>query len=208
MKSVKSYQQSINKVLRCWKNGEYKDALRLVDGLLAEWPGNARLHVLWANLVQLQDETEYTLTEAKQALIRATALDDDSPAGHLELGHFLNAVQDNPGEAAAAFSRAAEVARRQLIDALLGQAGALVELRSRDAAWKCLEEAIRLLNASSPGDEQDTEDGETDFAIRDTSGRIIEVRLQGPFSDRVRDLLHELCSHARPKQILRCRPSE
>ena len=51
-------------------NPDYSDA-----GLLLElWPGNAHLHILWAGLVQLQEDPKHSLDEARQALQQAADL--------------------------------------------------------------------------------------------------------------------------------------
>lgn len=66
MMSSRAFQQKLSSVLRHWGDKQYDAALRDVDDMLKSWPGNSQLHVLWASLVQLQDEPSHTLDEAKQ----------------------------------------------------------------------------------------------------------------------------------------------
>jgi len=100
---------------------------------------------LKAELIQLQDRSPYSLADAKKALKDAVALDSDSPAGRIEPGHFLDAMEDDPKEAARAFSSAAAQARRSLIEALLARASALVQLERQEEARNCLLEALSLM---------------------------------------------------------------
>src|SRR5438876_683546 len=138
MMNLRSFEQSLAKIFRAWRSARYDDALAQVERLTQVLPGNAQLHILWASVVQLQDRPAHSLREAKQALLRAVALDGESPAAAVELGHFLDAVDDDPQAAADTFAGAVQAARRLLIDGLLGQARALVQLNQRDASRKCL----------------------------------------------------------------------
>ena len=103
------------------------------------WPGNSYLHILWASLVQLQESPAHSLEEAKQALQQAIDLDRSSPAGPIELGHFLDAVEDDPLAASKAFAEGAALARKLLIEGLIGEAKALLQLDNKQAAMQaCL----------------------------------------------------------------------
>lgn len=73
MKDMTRYKQKLAAVSRLWAKANYDAALGEVETLLAEWPGNSHLHVLWASLVQLQEEPRHGLDYARQALKRAPA---------------------------------------------------------------------------------------------------------------------------------------
>jgi predicted Zn-dependent protease len=77
MNNLRTFKQKLSLVFRLWDNEDYDAALSKVEDLLKEWPGNARLHVLWASLVQLQEAPEHALDEARAALQRAV---DAGPA--------------------------------------------------------------------------------------------------------------------------------
>ncbi len=146
MMSVHTFEQRLAKIHREWGAERYDVALRAVENLLKDFPGNSNLHIFWANLVQLQDKPRHSLDEARKALEKAAVFDMDSPSGAIELGHFLDAVVDDPQSASKAFSEGITAARRLLIDGLLGQAGALMQLGRREEALKCLMEALYLSN--------------------------------------------------------------
>lgn len=150
MMSVRAFEQRMAKIHRDWGAKRYDVALSDVEELLAALPGNAHLHTLWAGLVQLQDKPTHSLDAARKSLERAAVLDKDSPAGAIELGHFLDAVADDPQAASKAFSNGITAARRLLIDGLLGQAGALIQLGKREDALKCLMETLYLSNIEHP----------------------------------------------------------
>ena len=158
MKSIQSFKRKIASVFRCWENKEYAAALKIVDEMLEEWPGNARLHVLEARLIQLQEETDYTLVDAKESLLQAISLEEDYPIGYLELGHFLDAVEDDPDRAAKEFSDGVRIARKLLIDGLLGQARALIQLDRREPALNCLMEALYLAKTDRESARNKSED--------------------------------------------------
>ena len=85
-----------------------------------------------------------TLHDAKLALQRAVDVDEESPRSLIELGHFLNAVEDNAEEAAKCLAKTVRLAKRLLKEALLGQAKVLAELDRRTEAFACLTEAYWL----------------------------------------------------------------
>ncbi len=69
-----NFKRGLSAVFRHWEDGDYDAALAKVEAMLATWPGNARLHVLWASLIQLQEEPKHSLDEVKEALHLAMAL--------------------------------------------------------------------------------------------------------------------------------------
>jgi tetratricopeptide (TPR) repeat protein len=175
MKSIPSFQRKLAKVYRCWENDELDAALQLVEQMKEEWPGNAQLHVLWASLVQLQDEPTHSLDDVKHVLQQAIILEKDSPIGPIELGYYHDSVEDNPEEAKKAFSDAIRLSRRLLIDALLGQTKALIQLDQKDEALKCLMQVLAL-------------------DVGDLSGRIVAIQMKHSLPDQIMDLLRELVS--------------
>jgi tetratricopeptide (TPR) repeat protein len=117
--------------------------------------------------VQLQDEPTRTLADAKRTLQQAVELDNTSPAAAVELGYFLDNVEDDPKAAARAFTQGIAAARHLLIEGLLGQAKALIQLDKREDAVRCLVEAYQLADAER------------------ATGK-------GPFAGRIEELLTEL----------------
>ncbi|MBI3464776.1 MAG: tetratricopeptide repeat protein [Planctomycetes bacterium] len=152
MSSVRAFRQKLSAISRLWEQEDYDSALAKVEELLKTWPGNSHLHVLWASLVQLQQKSTHELDEAKQALHRAIELDSDSPEAAIELGHFLDAVEDNPDAAVNAYSEGIAAAHHLLIDGLIGQAKAFLQLNRREDALHCLSEVIQLLPFASASD--------------------------------------------------------
>ena len=146
MSSLRAFKRDLSSVKRLWGEEKFDEALARVESLLKAWPGNAHLHILWSSLVQLQDEPKNSLDEAKQALRRAIELDRTSPAGSIELGHFLDAVEDKPQAASRAYAEGVTVARRLLIEALIGQAKALQQLGRAKEFSQCLSELTHLMD--------------------------------------------------------------
>ena len=71
-------------------------------------------------------------------------------AAAIELGHFLDNVEDDPAAAAKAFGQGITAARHLLIEGLLGQAKSLIQLDKREEAVRCLVEAHQLADAERP----------------------------------------------------------
>lgn len=189
MSHLRSFQQKLAKIQRHWKEQQYDTALSIVDETLQSWPGNAHLHVLRASLIQLQEKPSVSLAEARKSLQRAVDLDGDSPAALVELGHFLDAVEDEPEQASKAFAEAVSRGRRLLIEGLLGHARALLELQRREEAIQCVMEALYLANADHA---RKAPQAAPDVLLRDASGDLLAVQIKGPFAARVEDLLEEL----------------
>jgi len=191
MTGNRSFKQSLSKVLRRWGEKNYDVALGDVEKMLANWPGNAHLHVLWASLVQLQDQPAHGLDEVKDALLRAAELDSDSPASSIELGHYLDAVDDDLVSASKVFTEGILSARRLLIDALLGKARVLLQLDKREEAFKCLGESLYLANIEGASTSGKSAHRGPDILLRDSTGTILALELKGPCASKIEDLLHE-----------------
>jgi tetratricopeptide (TPR) repeat protein len=147
MTATASFTKGLAEVTSLMEGEEYDRALKRLDELRKTWPGNAHLHLLWGRLVQLQDHPTHALSEVKRALQHALDLDKHSPAAAIELGHFCDNVDDDPQAASKLFAHGVTAARQSLIEALHGQAKALLQLDKRDEAVRCLIEALHLADA-------------------------------------------------------------
>jgi tetratricopeptide (TPR) repeat protein len=192
MNSIRSFKQKLAVVSRLWEEKDYDAALSQVEDLLKTWPGNAHLHILWASLVQLQENPKHSLDDAKQALQRAIDLDRSSPSGPIELGHFLDAVEDNPQAAARAYAEGVAAARQSLIEGLIGQAKALLQLGKREDALKCVLEVLHLAEAEPAPKRGKSEDVAPDIIFRSPNGHVVAVPLKGPFAGQIEELLNEV----------------
>jgi tetratricopeptide (TPR) repeat protein len=174
-KSNGSLESGLAHVRRLRDRQEYDHAMAAVEQLIALWPGNPQLYTLLAALIQLQEKPSHKLENARKALEEAVAMDRNSPQAAVELGYYLDAVEDDPKAASRAFANGIATARRLLIDGLLGQARALTQLHKRDEAFRCLTEALYLADIARP--------------VHQSSARD---RTPGPFASKVEDLLSEL----------------
>jgi Flp pilus assembly protein TadD len=162
-----SFIKGLSEVLALREAEDYDRAVRRLEELLKDWPGNAQLHGLLGQLIQLQENPTRSLADARRALQHAIELDRHSPTAAVELGHFLDSVEDDPQAASKLFAQAVTAARQSLIEALHGQAKAFLQLDRRDDAVRSLIEALHLADA-------------------DRSAR------KGYFAERIEELLKEL----------------
>ncbi len=190
MSKLRTFKQNLSVISGLWEERDFDAALVKVEELRKTWPGNGHLHILWARLVQLQEDPKSSLEEAKQALQQAIDLDKSSAAGLIELGHFLDAVEDNPRAAAKAFSDGVSLARRQLIEGLIGQAKALLQVEKREDAFRCVFEMLHLLRFE-PGAKRNGSD-EPDVIVSLPSGDVFSAQLKGPFAAQIEELLGEV----------------
>jgi hypothetical protein len=167
MNGTGSFTKGLAEVSALRGKGAYDRAMARLEELREAWSGNTQLYVLWARLVQLQDDPTHTLNDAKRALQQAIELDKQSPAAAIELGYFLDNVEDDPQAAAKAFAQGITAARNLLIEGLLGQAKSLIQLDKREDAVRCLVEAHQLADAERSAK-------------------------KGTFTSRIEDLLKEL----------------
>jgi hypothetical protein len=144
MTGERRLKQKLVAVSRHWEDENYDAALAVVEALLHDWPGNAHLHILWASLVQLQEEPHHELDEVKQALQKAVELGKGSPAAAIELGHFLNNVEDDPQAASKAYAEGVAAARQLLLDGLIGQAKVFRQLNKREEFLRCVSEVLQV----------------------------------------------------------------
>jgi len=185
-----NFKRGLSAVFRHWEDGDYDATLAKVETMLATWPGNTRLHVLWASLVQLQENPQHTLAEAKEALQLATVLDEDSPAAAIELGQYLHNVEDDPAAAVKAYAQGVAATRRRLIEGLIGQAKAHRQLEQWEAFYRCLEEMLQLMRFSAKTNGAQALSSE--ILIRLSPGNVDAIQLQGPYAEQIKELLCEL----------------
>jgi len=192
MSNPRGFKQKLATVSRLWQKKDYDKALGEVESLLETWPGNAHLHVLRASLVQLQEEPKYELDEARQALQHAVELDKGSPAAVIELGHFLDNVEDDPQAAAKAYAEGVATARQLLIDGLIGQAKAYRQLDKKEEAFRCLLEVLQLAHFGMGSKRTKADEPGADVLFESPTGRFYAVQLKGPYAEQIQDLLGEL----------------
>jgi hypothetical protein len=147
MSTARDFKRKLAAVHRLWAERGADAAIAELEKLRQDWPGSAHLSVLWASLIQLQEKPSHELSEAKAALEAAVELDRASPEAVIELGYFLDSVEDNPKAAAKAFADGVSLARHQLVEGLVGRAKALLQLNKRDEAFDCVAEAMQLMRA-------------------------------------------------------------
>lgn len=192
MSTLRDLKQRLSAVLRLGDADDYDKALAEVENLIETWPGNPRLHVLRASLVQLQEEPKYDLDEAKQALQQAIDLDRESPAASIEFGHFLDNVEDDPQAAIKVYAQGVAAARRLLIDGLIGQAKAYRQLGKKKDSIRCLLEVLYLARSDSGPKRGKGKESGADIIAQSSSGHVYAVKLNGPYAEQVQELLGEL----------------
>lgn len=139
MKTRASFKNELAALQRAWTEGDPAQALARANQMLEQWPDNPHLLVLWASLVQMQDEPQpHSLKDVLRALKRATELAPKSPEVWIELGHYYSAVADDARQAKKCFARAITSSMRLLREAVLGQIETTTELDERQQARKLL----------------------------------------------------------------------
>ena len=194
MTGPRGFKQRLAVVSRLRDEADYDRALTEVEGLLETWPGNAHLHVVRAKLIQLQDDPKYDLADAKRTLLQAAELDRRSPAAAIELGYFLDNVEDDPQAAARVFAEGVAAARSLLIDGLIGQAKAYQQLDRREDFRRCLLEAIALTQSDAGAKRGKADDRGSDVIIQSPAGHVYAVQLKGRYTAQIQDLLSELAA--------------
>jgi len=192
MSNPRGFKQKLATVSRLWEQQDYYNAFVEVQSMLKIWPGNAHLHILWASLIQLQEDTEHELNEAKGALLKAVDLDRGSPAASIELGYFLDSVEDDPTAAAKAFGEGVTTAREMLIEGLIGQAKAFRQMDKMDEFRQCLMEILHLSRFEAIPKKSHVEDAGEDIIFGSTSGHFYAGQLKGRHAAQIQELLNEL----------------
>jgi tetratricopeptide (TPR) repeat protein len=191
MSTLRGMKQRLSTVSRLWDEKDFDKALAEVESLLETWPGNPHLHILWASLVQLQEDPKHDLDEAKQALQQAVELDKGAPAASIELGHFLDNVEDDPQAAGKAYGEGVANARHLLIEGLIGQAKAYRQLDKREEFLHCLLEVLCLARFDPASKRNKSEEIGADIIVQ-SSGHVYAVQLKGPYAEQIQELLSEL----------------
>jgi len=209
MTTPRSLTRKLSIVYRLWHKKDYDKALARVESLLETWPGNPHLHVLKASLIQLQEEPKYKLDEAREALQQAIELDRGSPAASIELGYFLDNVEDDSKAAASAYGEGVAAARHLLLEGLIGQAKAHRQLGRKEDFKRCLLEILVLAHFDSVSAGNKPEKLQTEVMLHSPSGYVHAIqfngipwirvltgpssgKLKGPYVEQVQDLLTEL----------------
>jgi hypothetical protein len=191
MSNLRGFKQKLSSVSRLWEEKDYDTALAEVESLRQSWPGNAHLQILWASLVQLQEEPKHDLAEAKRALQQAVALDKGSPAAAIELGHFLDNVEDDPEAASKLYAEAVPAARHLLIDGLIGQAKVFRQLNKREEFLRCLLELLDLARFEKGRGSAKEEAPGPDIIWESPTGHFHVIELNGPYAEQIQDLLSD-----------------
>jgi hypothetical protein len=192
MSNPRGWKQRLATISRLWAEKDYDKAMSEVESLLKMWPGNAHLHILKASLIQLQDDPKYDLEEAKETLLRAAELDKGSPAAAIELGYFLDNVEDNPEAARKAYAEAVSCARNLLIDGLIGQAKAYLQLQQREESFRCLLEVLQLARFDADSKRTKVGGNGSNLLFESLASHFSAIQLKGPHAEQIQDLLNEL----------------
>jgi len=195
MSNLRGFKQKLSKVSQLWEVQDYDTALAEVESLLKSWPGNAHLHILWASLVQLQEDPKHGLDEARQALQQAAEFDKGSPAAAIELGHFLDNVEDDPHAAAKAYAEGVTAARQLLIDGLLGQAKVFRQLHKREEFLQCLLEILQLARFETGSKRTKAEEAGGDIIFESPPGHFHALQITGPYAEQIQELLSDSVAH-------------
>ena len=202
MSNLRGFRQKLSTISRLWAEKDYDTALDEVESLLAIWPGNPHLHVLWASLVQLQEDPKHDLEKARGALEQAVDLDRTSPAAAIELGHFLDNVEDDPQAASKVYADGVEAARQLLIDGLIGQAKALQQLGKREKCLRCLLEVLHLARFETGTKRTKAGNSAGDILFESPMGPFYGIQIKGPYADQIQDLLSEVVMDRYPEQVV------
>jgi|ERR1043165_7850914 hypothetical protein len=192
MSNLRGLKHKLSIVSRLWEEKDYNTALAEVESLLKNWPGNAHLHILWASLVQLQEDPKHELDEVKQVLQQAVELDRGSPVAAIELGHYLDNVEDDPHAASKAFAEGVETARQLLIEGLIAQAKVFRQLQKREKFHRCLLEVLHLTRFETVAKRTKGKEVEADVMFESPEGYFYAIQLKGPYAEQLQDLLSDV----------------
>ncbi len=191
MSNLRGFKHKLSTISRLWEQKDYDTALAEVESLLKVWPGNAHLHILWASLVQLQEDSKYDLEEVKQALQQAVEFDRSSPASTIELAHFLDNVEDDPQSASKAYAEGIASARQLLIEGLIGQAKVFRQLDKKDEFSRCLLEVLHLARFETNPKRSRAEEVGANIIFESATGFFHANQLTGPYAEQIQELLSD-----------------
>jgi len=191
MSSLRGFKKKLSGVARLWREKNYDEAIGAVETLMQRWPGNAHLTILWATLVQLQDNPTNGLDDAKQALQNAVELDKGSPTALIELAHFLDNVEDDLQTAAKVYGEGVAVARELLLDGLIGQAKVFRQLDKKEDFLRCIVEIFHLTRFEAIPKRTRAEEPDLEMMVESPKGHVHFVQLKGPRAAEIQELLRE-----------------
>lgn len=134
----------LDKVIEAMKGEEFVKALRLIEELETDGCITSSVLVAKGRCIQLMDETEYSLDDAKLAFKQAIDQDPSSLDGLIELANFYYAVEGEPEKALEYFDIAFQKSRSYLMDAIVGHAKCVAEISSNDDAVQYLSSVVTL----------------------------------------------------------------
>jgi len=83
-----------------------EEVMNKVDQALEQFPTSPALWCLRGDLIQLSDGEDYTLEDALNSYQRAIELDPNNAEAYEAIGHYYNAVNDDPVRAEPYFKKA------------------------------------------------------------------------------------------------------
>jgi hypothetical protein len=135
------------------------------------------------------------VVEAKQALQQAVDLDKGSPAAAIELGNFLDNVEDDPRAASKAYADGVAAARQLLLDGLIGQAKAFRQLNKREEFLHCLVEVLHLARFEINQKRTKAEEPGGDILFELLRSHFHAIQHKGPHAEQIQDLLSDLVTN-------------
>jgi len=120
MMSAAPYHNMLAAMRAKLADGGYEEALEIGRNEIERGCGSSDLLLLMATAGQLSDGVSCSLEDIRAWLEQASQDSPDNPEAWLELGHFLDAVADQPQLAASAFQKALERSVAALEAALEG----------------------------------------------------------------------------------------
>jgi tetratricopeptide (TPR) repeat protein len=118
--SVVSHHDRIVAMRRAIADKNYEQALQIGRAEMERGRDSSEVLLLLATAGQLSEGNSCSLDDVREWLERATELSPDNAEAWMELGHFLDAVADQPQLAVFAFERALEKSVAVLEATLVG----------------------------------------------------------------------------------------
>lgn len=132
----------IDNVRALCEAGEHNRALELLERGQKQSIPNPKILVWKGICSQLRStENQYQLADVEQMFLKALEIDDESVEALLELGWFYLNVSDDATRAQTFFSKAMEIEKKALTDAIIGLARCLKETASAEEAAVFLEKS-------------------------------------------------------------------
>jgi hypothetical protein len=145
--NASSFRDALEQVDTLRQQRRISEALQCVERLLREEGSSSELLVRRAVLQQLDAEV-HALDQIEEDLRLAQLQSPGHLEAQLELGHFLYAVRDQPGEALPHFHSARSRACASLKEAFIGEIKCHADLRAWASVTRVLDEAEETF----PGD--------------------------------------------------------